>query len=267
MGRNLLMSITAAACLGITSVLGLSAQPVATTCADLLQHPLAWWLSSAPTSKERDVLTACMAGAGPLATTKASPSDDTPSVAALRRPSVWNTLSASDQALWTALAPKTWAQMTEQERRDWVRILTPPVRQTNPTGTRSALASSAGSAKSWTPAECQSELQMLSLLSQQIDRSLMQIQSGTPSKPSGQGSTAPPTYRCSDAGASDVTCAPQPSYVNPGTAATNAINEFMARRDAEAALDAAVRAVRSQQQDFTTRSNQWSAHCAAANRD
>jgi hypothetical protein len=44
---------------------------------------------------------------------------------AWRKPSFWNLLSADDQATWMRLAPKTWAQMSEGERRDWKRILTP----------------------------------------------------------------------------------------------------------------------------------------------
>lgn len=37
-------------------------QKPSASCESLLQHSMAWWLSSAPTSADRDKLTACMAG-------------------------------------------------------------------------------------------------------------------------------------------------------------------------------------------------------------
>jgi hypothetical protein len=39
------------------------------------------------------------------------------------KPENWNLMSAEDQATWLRLAPKTWAQMSDAERRDWYRIL------------------------------------------------------------------------------------------------------------------------------------------------
>ena len=42
------------------------------------------------------------------------------------KPANWNLLSADDQATWSRLAPMTWEQMTEQDRRDWYRILSAP---------------------------------------------------------------------------------------------------------------------------------------------
>src|ERR1700674_3543443 len=57
-----------------------ASKPQPVTCDALLQHPLAWWLGSMPTSGERDELAACLAGSVPHA--PASPSASSASSAA-----------------------------------------------------------------------------------------------------------------------------------------------------------------------------------------
>jgi hypothetical protein len=70
------------------------------TCDALLQHPLAWWLGSMPTSAERDQLAACLGG-GSGQKAPASPSlSAAPSAAAQDKPANWNSMSAQQQAWW-----------------------------------------------------------------------------------------------------------------------------------------------------------------------
>jgi hypothetical protein len=88
-------------------------------CDGLLQHPLAWWLSSAPTAVERDQLSACMSAPG-LPVTSAPSATTTSGVA---RPTNWNILTADQQATWARLAPKTWREMTPGEQGEWTQIL------------------------------------------------------------------------------------------------------------------------------------------------
>src|SRR5438309_6009416 len=76
-----------------------SSAPQPAICDALLQHPLAWWLGSMPTSAERDQLAACLAGSGQRA--PASPSvSPAASAAALDKPANWNSLDALQQASW-----------------------------------------------------------------------------------------------------------------------------------------------------------------------
>ena len=244
MGSKLFVVITSAWLVGVGPLVAAQEtapviQGPSASCSALLQHPLAWWLSSAPTASERDQVTVCLAGSGRQA--PASPSGSAaPSTTVQNKPANWNTLNADEQATFLRLEPKTWAQMTEQEHKDWYRILrsgqaaqttafTPPV-------------SSPAPVARWTPDTCDSARQTLSLLSQRINQSLTQLQIL---------SAMPPVYHVN----------PPPPIEGSGAAAARALQEALAQRAAASRFDAVTAQIQTQQNEFDTRVRELESNC------
>ena len=68
MRRTLFTLVTLAWLIGtypISAQDTVAVQKPSASCDALLQHSLAWWLSSTPTVADRDQLTGCMAGSAP----------------------------------------------------------------------------------------------------------------------------------------------------------------------------------------------------------
>lgn len=152
-----------------------SSTPQPVTCDALLQHPLAWWLSSMPTPAERDQLAACLAGSStrdtsgfahrsdrpfcpadvpcvdPPQQATASPSvSPAPSAAAQDKPTNWNTLFADQQtrfascrtlngaAYYTCMHPDAEATSASTVSNDsaYQRYLTTKLRKKTDNGMR-----------------------------------------------------------------------------------------------------------------------------------
>jgi hypothetical protein len=247
---------------GITQTKPISATPFL-SCDTLLQHPLGWWLSSAPTPVEREQLAACMSGTARVGV--ASPSVTAPPQGnGVPKPRNWNIMTADEQATWTRLAPKTWAQMTEQERKDWSRILAPKVASAPASTPPPAAAASTVPAR-WTGQACESERQSLSLLSEQIRLQLQALAAQSPAGSTTQSNGTPSSYRCDSSthgSQTTTTCEPEAKYASPGAAFSQAFEQSMTQQTAQKRWDAMAALIRSQQNQFDARIEEWNSHCA-----
>jgi hypothetical protein len=265
-------------------------QPV--TCDVLLQHSLAWWLGSMPTSAERDQLAACLAGSGRPAPASPSVSPAAPSAAATHgwptpspgqvKPANWNTMNAMEQAQW--LCRDDPSRITDRCKM----VLTETPAQTAPgfVAVNDPCQSLVGLAyytckhpnelqpvpvARWTADTCNAEHQSLSLLSERINQTVAQLQALTALPPPGSTAKAsptyPPTYRCnSDSSGSQTTTTCRPdgdSYhvVSPAQAFSDSLSQSLAEHAAASRFNALAAQVQTQQNQFDTRFRAWESHC------
>ncbi len=214
-------------------------------CAGLVERSLGWWLSAEPTTAQREQLQKCISGM-PLPATSNAQSD---------KPANWSSMTNQQQAFW--LCRDDPGRITA--RCKMVPKETTPSRQSEPARlSQTPTAPRTG----WSAIACQTEGQSLAMLSQQIDRGILQLQQLAGGSPSAPTRNSPPSYTCKDGLNNTVKC--EPDYQGPLSGAggmAQALQQTLDRKRADARFERLAAQLQSQQADFQTRSDLWRENC------
>jgi hypothetical protein len=236
----------------------------------LVQRSLAWWLSTEPTSDQREQLATCLRSSvsSPTAIT------DLHIPPNLKKPSFWDVMSNEERQTWLRLAPKTWSQMSEQEHADWKRVLRPrsstnaqdPVNVVQPVVPAFAPVPTSPTPTSANMEWCGKERDSLLLLQGHVTQSIAQVYAlaGRPipnSTRTGQSND----FVCDSSRFGTgvrVSCSPDSSrYLTPGSAVADTVQEIVTRRNMEARINFLLSEAKAGQDEYDARFQLWQQKC------
>jgi hypothetical protein len=206
--------------------------------------------------------------------------------AAAEHPTMWNSLTANQQATWNRLAPKTWLEMTPAERVEWQTILSigqpsttvstgVPTTPTTIVCTTTAGTVSCASpvaplpqatvpSARWTADTCAAERDALTLLSARLDRLGTRLQALAVTSPavSPPPPASPPTYRCTRDTTDTTTCRPEGfPIVNGASAFSETLTRLTDQQAATKRFDVLAAQIQTEQAQFDTQWLQWKSRC------